>query len=326
MASRAVMMLFEDLKSMYNVEYILTTRLNQDVVENLFSQLRYSGGSDPKFGALKFRQLLRDFILGATQFIPSSRGASVEDASDPMLSDLGVHVDEDSLPALLNDVGEPLIQESGELIQAEPKLTVQNADGLEEIIDALERNPASIPSFQYDLPQGKPKVTIQNADELEEITDVWEGNSDTQQNASVAMEEGINALGSYLGRDDPMGDLACAENSIVDEERSNFVNSKWLQLQGGSNPSTSFRADLVKMDKLFNDHHKSSEDGLLRSVGVVQGFLDILMRHFDHIELKILKKFAMARTIFRLRNLLTALMNKTTESRRSKTKIVDYIY
>jgi hypothetical protein len=37
----------------------------QDALENLFCQLRFLAGFEKTFGALKFKRLLRDYILGA---------------------------------------------------------------------------------------------------------------------------------------------------------------------------------------------------------------------------------------------------------------------
>ena len=57
--------LFDELQELYpEVAYILTTRLLQDALENLFGRLRYLAGNDKRFGALTFRRLLRTLILG----------------------------------------------------------------------------------------------------------------------------------------------------------------------------------------------------------------------------------------------------------------------
>ena len=57
--------LFDELQELYpEVAYILTTRLLQDALENLFGRLRYLAGNDKRFGSLTFRRLLRTLILG----------------------------------------------------------------------------------------------------------------------------------------------------------------------------------------------------------------------------------------------------------------------
>ena len=60
----------------YSVNLLLITHSNtviffteclifQDALENLFCQLRFLAGFEKTFGALKFKRLLRDYILGA---------------------------------------------------------------------------------------------------------------------------------------------------------------------------------------------------------------------------------------------------------------------
>jgi len=44
MANNSLRNLYEDLKLYHNIQYILTRRLNQDVLENFFSFMRAMGG------------------------------------------------------------------------------------------------------------------------------------------------------------------------------------------------------------------------------------------------------------------------------------------
>ena len=62
------------------MKFILTSRLNSDALENLFSQLRWLGGlgSNNKLGGLAFRTCLRNFILGSGD-IPIEKASSVAD-------------------------------------------------------------------------------------------------------------------------------------------------------------------------------------------------------------------------------------------------------
>ena len=65
--------LFDQLKELYpDISCILTTGLLQDALENLFGRLRYLAGNDKRFGALTFRRLLRNLILGDSDNIPIS--------------------------------------------------------------------------------------------------------------------------------------------------------------------------------------------------------------------------------------------------------------
>lgn len=56
--------LFQYLKEKFDITYILTSRLNQDVLEQLFSNLRSKGGSNDHPNALDFQHRLKWYILG----------------------------------------------------------------------------------------------------------------------------------------------------------------------------------------------------------------------------------------------------------------------
>ena len=71
---------------------------------------------------------------------------------------------------------------------------------------------------------------------------------------------------------------------------------------GMSYPSTEFLKDVKLWDSMFEDYHKSAPDGLLRTLGVVQGLVDLIKKQFgDKYDEKIIKKFALSRTCFRMR-------------------------
>lgn len=59
--------LYKELRNTYGIEYILTHRLNQDCLENMFSQIRSRGGLDDHPSPLAAVYRLRMIILGKTQ-------------------------------------------------------------------------------------------------------------------------------------------------------------------------------------------------------------------------------------------------------------------
>ena len=46
------------------MEYILTSRLLTDALESLFGKLKWMAGLNNGFGALSFKRVLRNYILG----------------------------------------------------------------------------------------------------------------------------------------------------------------------------------------------------------------------------------------------------------------------
>jgi hypothetical protein len=83
----ALVDLFPHLQQKYGITYLLTSRLNQDVVENSFSKIRAMGGTNNSPGALEFQRRLRLLILGGCSNYSVNTG-SVEpaDREEPVLS------------------------------------------------------------------------------------------------------------------------------------------------------------------------------------------------------------------------------------------------
>lgn len=66
-SSNALPMLFADLKTRFGVDYVLTYRLNQDVLEAFFGVIRSIGGLHDHPTAMEFEYRLRKFLLGRNQ-------------------------------------------------------------------------------------------------------------------------------------------------------------------------------------------------------------------------------------------------------------------
>lgn len=64
LSNRSLLEMFDYLKKKYKIEYILTARLNQDVLENLFAYIREMGGANDHPSPLDFTYRLRWYILG----------------------------------------------------------------------------------------------------------------------------------------------------------------------------------------------------------------------------------------------------------------------
>lgn len=77
--------LYEYLHEKYNLEYILTRRLNQDALENFFSQLRTRGGLNDHPTPLNALYRIRMMILGKTPGMVVSRSNTVDNEPDEFL-------------------------------------------------------------------------------------------------------------------------------------------------------------------------------------------------------------------------------------------------
>lgn len=79
MTNNALRLLYDDLKSQYNVSYLLTYRLNQDVIENFFGVIRAKGGLYDHPDRLEFMYRLRSYILGRNEGSLSLNGNTMVD-------------------------------------------------------------------------------------------------------------------------------------------------------------------------------------------------------------------------------------------------------
>lgn len=86
-SNRALQMLFEDQQRRFHCQYLLTRRLNQDVIENFFGIIRAKGGLHDHPSPLEFKYRLRSYILGKNEGAYSEySNVEVDDTPDVPLS------------------------------------------------------------------------------------------------------------------------------------------------------------------------------------------------------------------------------------------------
>ena len=85
-----------------------------------------------------------------------------------------------------------------------------------------------------------------------------------------------------------------------------------------------FEKDVKLWDSLFEDYHRSTKDGLKRTVNVVQGLVDLIKKNFsDKYQIKFMKKFALSRTCMRMSNIGYKMAAERLETLRAKRKRVE---
>lgn len=85
LSNESLIQMYNYLHEVYNVEYILTNRLNQDVLENFFSYIRGMGGANDHPTPLDFKYRLRWYILGKHSAALFVQSKNTEDVSEPCL-------------------------------------------------------------------------------------------------------------------------------------------------------------------------------------------------------------------------------------------------
>jgi hypothetical protein len=80
--------LYEDLNKQFGLKFLLTYRLNQDVLENFFGAIRTKAGLYDHPDPLEFRYRLRSYILGRNYGTLSDAGNTEEDSTPSPTEDI----------------------------------------------------------------------------------------------------------------------------------------------------------------------------------------------------------------------------------------------
>ena len=306
-----------DILNQYGISAIKTVAFNQDICENTFSRLRLMGGAENRFGALTFKNRLRDYILG------SCKDLSVKTAA--------VLCTEESTKVLTAEISREFVEEQSR----EPAIVIipdENDTPINELTEQiLERGSAKrLPSvtFQF-VSDDVDKIVELNELEIEE-------NSASEQIELMPSEnEGLIYVAGWLGK--KHGDLVTSNPD--EDENDRFASSTWVSLINRGDlcvPTNEFVNDIKKMDSLFRKFHKDAPGtkkfsftphDLLRSPKVVKSFYEVLISEFPNYHEKypkILKRFAKSRTMFRMRHLQKLITQR--ESLRSKVTKLSYTY
>lgn len=111
MSNNALQLLLPDLKRRFHADFILTRRLNQDVLENFFGVIRAKGGLHDHPNALEFKFRLRSYILGKNEGAYSEfSNVESDDTPDlPISGSLACKLESKSKPIEQNNVQEEVI-------------------------------------------------------------------------------------------------------------------------------------------------------------------------------------------------------------------------
>lgn len=85
LSNKSMVNLFHYLREKFGVEYVLTYRLNQDILENFFSYIRGMGGTNDHPTPLDFQHRLKWYILGKHSAAVFTQNTNTEDTAEPCL-------------------------------------------------------------------------------------------------------------------------------------------------------------------------------------------------------------------------------------------------
>ena len=91
-------------------------------------------------------------------------------------------------------------------------------------------------------------------------------------------------------------------------------------------PRETLVKDVKLMDTFFHKYHEESKDGLMRTANVIGGLVKILVQEFPQYSEQLLHKFAMCRTMRRMKWVKQQMTAHHEETLRSKRKKSEYAY
>ena len=345
----SLMPLFESLKQEFDITYLLTSRINQDALEQLFSILRAMCGRYTEFSALSFLRRLRDYILGAGKDLSIEAANVIQSELDDKEFCITNHITEDlgMKPTSLNVIkvkakpAESEIKDLEDLDDNWIDLETNEVDEVDELLVQLEtlegkhefvhdevHNDCVLPDIEFpldehDIPELDPE--LQNVSELQTECDGdcnCQYNNDIEKGYSTNQIEGLKYFAGSLVRKDK--DLSKVNNDTIHD--NDFVESNWISLRNRSGlafPHKELVKDLKVMEIEFQRHHEDSPGGLSKMNNVTKSLADRLKIMFPKYDLKVLRKFTLGRTMRRMKCIQNS---KVRESRRSKTVKINRLY
>ena len=302
-SSNSLLAMFDTLKEQYDISYIITCRLNQDALESMFGVIRGMAGLASQMGALSFMQRLRNYILGAGG------------GGDIIISGANVESTEETEKVLTADMPQGILKPEDLELPKVTKISNDESDmaNIDDIIDAFDNIEAEIGDDHLD-----DDIEDKELDDTEELGDAED------KFGSKTKEEAMKYVSGYLAKNSP--DLGSTIANISEQEK--FVKSRWIDLRnvfGLKYPTVEFNDDVKAMEQLFVNYHSKAPNGISRELGVTRNVIAILVEKFPKYDAKIIKRFVVTRTVYRMR-FVRDLLRKQKESARSKKKKVDFQY
>ncbi len=289
----ALLHVFKNLQEKYSAKFLLTARLNQDCLENFFSQIRYTSGSpDARPGPVDFKQRFRNLVLGSSaSIIVHSAPVFFENEENPEILSV----------SLLKDLHEKNIS-----AQEGASRGGENADENTEVCIA-----AGVPDDAEETEERGGKKR-QHEDDSE--------NESGSENEIDCSEEGLKYVAGFLAFK-----LKKHHPSLGTHERDSFKTAPcpWIdQLSYGglTKPTSQFLFQIRQFEIVFQKMHGLR---ISREEGIVRKLKNSLQEAFPAVSEDIISIYAKTRTHIRIKFLKRK--NVVADDVRTKKKVKDYV-
>ncbi|KAF0298488.1 Transposable element P transposase [Amphibalanus amphitrite] len=272
MSSTALRGLYSAVQRHHGLSYLLTSRLNQDCVENFFSQLRGMGAANTNPTAVEAKNRLRLLLIGAAPTV----AAATHD--DPRESGASVLLEEKE-PTYLSATTLDLDHEP----PVEPEVPDADVTAVENLVTARQPCPGPAASAgaappPASLPSGATGV------------------------ASLSRQALAYVAGYVAAKcatvDSTLGKITSDASEVPRDERYAWIDT--LSRGGLTVPSARWLDEVEQLEVLFTTMHGGDVD---RGPGVVRRLAEAAALKFPQLHPYVLRKYAMTRTQLRVREI-----------------------
>jgi len=265
--------LFHFVRDRYQAKYILTSRLNQDCLENLFGQIRALGRTYVNPSPVSARHRFRSLLLTCGKNVVRIEGASVAEVNDGTFFDSSSRSYEAASTSASGQPG--------------------------NLLDISYNVPEESPSFPDEFHQGKNESELSEfieSGDLDQVPADCCSREDATDNASHESNEALEKVAGFIAF---KLKSTCPELSYGSEA----VSRNWLDRidRGGLiKPSTSWLNSVIQLERDFQVWHgeRFRNGGLL-----ISDLVSHLKSKYPHIPHEALMLFVRTRTFFRIKRL-----------------------
>ena len=291
----SLMELSDDLRTEYQITWFPTTAVNQDCVECLFSILRALGGNNYRFGALSYVWRLRLVVLGAGQNLKLYNANVKQDQSEKLFT-----------VNLAQNLLEP--PEVPNVVETENNW-----------IDAIDDS--SISAFVMAVPEEDTLAEV-DAIKAEDIPD-----SDGSDSDSDDADDDINPCQSQKRGRTPKKSTKKPKNSKLEfNEPEVYDPVEWISKRRSKIIGEDLEAlvgDIEKWNEAFLKYHEPAHDGqcsILRTPQVIGNFVKVIADlNPNKFHDKVLRLFAMDRTLHRMHHMKVQLRSHLRDKNRKES-------
>lgn len=278
--------LYNHISERFSMTHVLSYRLNQDVLEKIFSQIRAIGRTYDHPTPLEFKYRMKSQIISRNSQILSS-GTNVElDRTENLdiLTDVDVETEVEKTISV--DVFSQFAEDETEIVIVDDDI-----------------------DFQESLASGS-----------NSSSSYTNNNNNSSTLKDFITDSGLEYVAGYLAyKGQRMGILNLGVLSSDNDSRLSDTTNTWVDYvsNGGlMKPLPLFFDEVRKMDKVFNEYH--GETDLKRNRNVNKGLFE-LMKTQIHLDPRIIGLFIRTRTFIRIRRLNTDIRNKSVQLKSKKS-------